>query len=83
MNTPYVKEYNDQGIVSNPIRGKYENLSPNRQARRSHKNEPRFKNNRNVNHLVVGPNFKYRKRIQIEFDKDGNRKKIEHYILVK
>lgn len=83
MNQPYVKEYNDQGIVSNPIRGKYENLSPNRKARRSHKNEPRFVNNRNGHKLVIGPNFKYRKKIQVEFDKDGKRKNVEHYVLVK
>lgn len=36
MNTPYVKEYNKDGILLNPIRGMYSNPFPNRQQRRSH-----------------------------------------------
>lgn len=34
MNTPYIKKYDEFGIVINPIVGKYTNESDTRQTRR-------------------------------------------------
>lgn len=45
------------------------------------KQTDRFVNNRKGIHLITGPNFKYRKRIQIIKLKNGKTKKIEHYDL--
>lgn len=36
MNEPYVKKYNKQGELINPIRGMYVNQEPNRSERRAH-----------------------------------------------
>jgi len=33
MNKPYVKEYNEDGICTNPIKGSYESPFPNRRQR--------------------------------------------------
>lgn len=46
MNTPYVKKYDKNGEVSNPIIGHYPSLGPNRKMRRLDKNRPRLMNNR-------------------------------------
>lgn len=37
MNIPYVKRYDSNGTLLNPINGKYANVFPNRSARKSEK----------------------------------------------
>jgi hypothetical protein len=78
MNTPYVKKYNAEGILENPIINHYLSHG-NRKQRRPKKN--RFTGNgKNHSLTVVGPN-RYSRITQFEFDKEGKRKTIYHYIL--
>lgn len=77
MNQPYVKQYDEQGLHSNPIIGKYPSTNPNRKARRN--KGPRFKgNHRGISLTVVGADKFYRVR-QLVHTKEGN-KTIEHYL---
>lgn len=79
MNTSYVKKYNAEGMLENPILNSYKQSSPNRSQRRPKKN--RFKGNgKNHSLTVVGPN-KYTRTLQLERDKDGKKKTIYHYQL--
>lgn len=80
MNQPYVKLY-ENGQLKNPIKGSYLHSEPNRRKRREHKHkEPFFGCGKNTP-LTVTKEMKYLRVRQIEKDKDGNRKTIEHYIL--
>lgn len=84
MNTPYVKEYKD-GLLINPIKGKYANRFPNRRARRNHLNEDRFLNNSKNNPIVIMGKLKYKKlRQKITFlnkkTEEFESKVIEHYL---
>ena len=83
MNTPYVKQFNSDGEVINPIKKNYLSPEPNRRARRAHKNQAPFYGESKNYHLSVLASVKYRRLKQIEKDKNGNRKVIEHYLLVK
>lgn len=68
-NTPYVKSFNKEGELENPIKGEYLHGLPNRQSRR--KKEPRFLNNKKTYPLqVIGVN-KFRKHLQVIALKDG------------
>ncbi len=58
-------------------------LFPNRAARRSGKKSQRFYGESKNHHLTVTKDAKYLRFKQHELDKNGNRKVIEHYILVK
>ena len=78
MNTPYVKEYDKNGELLNPINGKYVNKFPNRQQRKA--NNTRFFNNKKSHQMVVHENTAYKKVLQHEIDKEGNLIKIEHYL---
>ena len=78
MNTPYVKQYNEEGEVINPINGKYVSQFPNRRARANKKQ--RFMNNSKSFPLIVFGKFKFKKVIQKEIDKQGKVKRIEHTI---
>jgi hypothetical protein len=80
MNVPYLKKYDENGVLTNPINGKYANLFQNREQRK--KQKFRFFNNSASFKLQVTKRMKYHKFIQVEFDKDGKRKNIEHYKLV-
>lgn len=67
MNTPYVKEYDANGVVTNPITkdNPYLHQYPNRKARKNR--QPRFMgNNKGVNLLLMGKfgEFKYLKVMQ-------------------
>jgi hypothetical protein len=78
-NTPYVKQYNEQGDLINPIKGAY--LSPYLNRRQRAVKKERFMNNSRSVKLVVLKNMKYRKFIQLERDvKTGQLKRIEHYV---
>lgn len=46
MNTPYVKQYDVNGVLTNPIEDKYLNSGENRKSRR--RKEPRILNNANT-----------------------------------
>lgn len=76
-NTPYVKEYNKNGEVTNPINGIYKNEFPNRRERRK---KERFCGNGKNFHLTILRNEKFKRVRQFEFDKNGNKKIIEHYL---
>jgi len=80
MNKPYVKQYDKNGKVTNPIIGSIQSEFPNRRSRREIKNQPRFFNNRKSNKLTVGKDYKYKRVLQIEKEKNGEVKKIYHYI---
>ena len=83
MNKPYVKEYNDQGVVTNPIKGSFltPSINGNRRDRRSVKQADRFRGNNKGHNLSVGPSYKYSRRIQCVLLSDGSIKKIKHYDL--
>ena len=78
MNTPYVKEYDKNGELLNPINGKYVNEFPNRQQRKP--NRQRFFNNKKTYQMVVYGNTAYKKVLQHEINKEGDLIKIEHYL---
>lgn len=67
MNTPYIKQYNELGELTNPIQGALRNASPNRRARRS--KQPRFMSNAKSFPLLLVGNGRFRKRIQWIMDK--------------
>lgn len=78
MNIPYVKKFNKDGICINPIQKSYINLEPNRRERRG-KAKPFYGQSLNY-HLSVFMNKKFHRVKQVEFDKNGDKKIIEHYI---
>ena len=78
MNIPYVKEYDEKGLLLNPIKDSYLNKFQNRRER--HKILGRFFGNGKNFHLTVTPISRFKRVRQMEFDKNGNRKIIEHYL---
>lgn len=63
MNIPYVKHFDENGTLTNPITGTYPQPFDNRRTRRF--SEPRFLNNRKGVHLQqVGPRTVFRKVLQ-------------------
>lgn len=82
MNQPYVKRYNADGSIANPIHVIYSPSRPE-QTRDKRKNvKHRFFNNRNSYPLVVYKDSKYKKVLQLVMDKEtGRLNKIEHYLL--
>ena len=78
MNEPYVKKYDEKGLLLNPIVKNYLHVSNNRKTRREGKQKSRFIGNGKNFPLAVYGRFKYKKVLQLL---EG--KKIEHYILTK
>jgi hypothetical protein len=89
MNKPYVKSHNEDGslvdqfeTVTDEKTGKttkiYKSESDNRKARREVFSKDPFKGNDKRIGLVIGPKFKYRKRIQTIVTKTGAIKTIKH-----
>ena len=94
MNKPYVKEYDENGKLINPIKGSYVSEFANRAARRNKPN--RFRGNQKGISLTVVKTDKYKRTIQliqiIERDKKGRPlaqtvennhitiKQIKHYV---
>jgi hypothetical protein len=78
-NQPYVKEYNENGVCTNPIIDSYISNYPNRQQR--HKKPKRFMGNGKGISLTIFANKKYYRHRQIITLKDGTKKTIEQYIL--
>lgn len=80
-NTPYRKEYNKDGEVTNPIIGIYKSPFENRKKRREYLNIIRFKGNGKSFPLTIHKTTKYLRVLQRIFDKKtGNIKLIEHYL---
>ena len=80
MNIPYVKKFDNFGDLVNPIESGYFSSEPNRKQRREYMNRPRFHGESNNYHLTVFGGAKYKRVVQLELDKNGNKKRIEHYI---
>lgn len=59
-NQPYVKQFDEQGILKNPIIGSYRHKSPNRAKRREP--EGRALSNKKGIQLVVIGNTKFKKQ---------------------
>lgn len=75
MNTPYVKQYNELGELTNPINGRYQSLvGANRRGRRA--KQARFQNNKKGFKMIIVGSDRYFKRIQWIGDKQ-----IIHYDL--
>ena len=80
MNTPYVKEYDENGVVLNPIIGSYKTESANRQNRRSHLQKDRFYGESKNFHLTVVGRKRYTRKKQRVSNGNGGFKFIEHYL---
>ena len=81
MNVPYVKKYDKNGNVSNPINEVYLSKFDNRKARRSFKNEIPFKGNTGHINLTVIKESKFIRFIQSILDLKNHRiKRIKHYL---
>jgi len=58
-NQPYVKQFNEQGILQNPIVGSYRHKFQNRSKRREPDGRP-FSNKKGIQLVVIG-NAKFKK----------------------
>lgn len=87
INIPYVKQYDKEGELSNPIDGHYLTSGLNRENRRRPLQKDRFHGESKNHHLTLaGKNGKYFRfrQLVIERDEDGKvtkRKSIDHYVL--
>ena len=79
MNVPYVKVYDKNGNVTNPIKEVYLSKFDNRKARRSFKNETRFIGNGKNYHLTVLKESRFVRFVQEIITKTGI-KRINHYL---
>lgn len=67
MNKPYVKQFDEQGILLNPIVKSYKSNYPNRKQRRT-----KFNPHANIDGKMVT-------RVQVEYKGNGKLKFIKHY----
>ena len=79
LNTPYVKQYDENGKVKNDFK-EYKSEHPNRSERRE--KPKRFMGCGKNYPLTVLQTGKYLRRIQEIICKDGSVKRIEHYTLL-
>jgi len=78
-NQPYVKIYDENNFLTNPIIGSYQSPFANRRTRRAR--PTRFIGNNAGNSLTVRDTTAYHRCVQIINDtKNGGIKRIEHYI---
>lgn len=77
-NVPYVKMFDENGNLTNPITTGYIHDWPNRQERRLHKN--RFFGNGKNFPLTITKASKHLRSVQHEYDKEGEHKIIYHYL---
>ena len=89
MNTPYVKNYNEKGILTNPIQISYMSFYPNRKTRRNalHGKHRFTKNTKSKSNLTILHDGKFKRVLQnivLKFDnvrhKPVSVKKIYQYI---
>jgi hypothetical protein len=81
MNIPYIKEYNENGELVNPLLRTTLHKFPNRRQRRAELATKRFKGNKKGISLTVYNNMKYERTRQVVKQKDGTIKTIEHYLI--
>lgn len=82
MNTPYVRSYNDDGSIANPINGIYSHKYENRSQR--HQKDARFMGNKKGISLSVFQNMRYKRVRQLINDrKTGKPKAVFHYMACK
>lgn len=84
-NIPYVKQFDKNGELTNPINGAYKHEFENRKKRRAPKNKERFMNNRKTMQTVVFKTHRFLKMIQHVrfFNKETEKfeiRRIEHYV---
>lgn len=75
MNTPYVKEYDKNGVLKNPIKSAYWSNFENRQQRRKKLQKQRFHGNGKNTPLTVVQTARFLRYRQIIEGKE-----IEHYL---
>lgn len=78
MNQPYIKQYKD-GVLSNPITGRYSSDFPNRKERRLRLQSKRFIGNGTQFPLTINGKLKFKRERQRIESTDGKVKFIEHY----
>jgi hypothetical protein len=78
MNLPYIKKYDKNGNVTNPIQGGYFHNDLNRRERRKKPIGHRFISQSKNLHIDVFGHQKYLRVVQHETDNDGFSKKIFH-----
>lgn len=84
MNTSYVKQYDANGRVINPIVGDLIHQFPNRRQRKQSLKKQRFYGESKNTHLTVSGNVKFfRVKQIIKLKLNGIKKTIEHYVLKK
>lgn len=81
MNVPYVKQFDKNGVVTNPISKGYFNEFQNRKERRAGMQKKRFHGESNNLHLTVIGSARYLRFKQTIRYRDMSTKTIEHYIL--
>lgn len=75
-NQPYVKQYDDNGVLTNPIKGVYKSgLGRKYRSPR----EPRKMNNRKTFHTALFGLARFHIRIQSVLNDDGTITRILHY----
>lgn len=79
-NIPYVSQKNPETGLPIPLKENYINEFPNRRERRRYLNEPPLHGPSKNYHLTVLPNGKFKRVMQHETDKQGNKKLIIHYL---
>jgi hypothetical protein len=83
LNTTYVKQFDENGVLTNPIPNGYGHVGSNRKARRKYLQKDRFVGQSKNHHLtIVGTVGKYRRRTQVIHLPDSTTKNINHYDLV-
>jgi hypothetical protein len=78
MNIPYIKKFDSDEKLLNPLLENYINDSPNRSER--HRKPSRFHNNKKGIHLTIVKKYRYKRITQLIIC-DGGIKQINHYIL--
>jgi hypothetical protein len=83
LNTTYVKKFDENGVLTNPIPSGYGHVGSNRKARRKYLQKDRFVGQSKNHHLtVVGTVGKYHRRTQFIHLSNGKVKTINHYDLI-
>lgn len=81
INVPYVKQFDKNGVVTNPILKGYFNEFQNRKERRAGMQKKRFYGESNNLHLTVIGTVRYLRFKQTITCRDMSKKTIEHYML--
>ena len=87
MNQPYVKQFNENWQLINPIKGVYQHQFDNRSTRRKDMQKDKFYGESKNHHLSVTDTAKYKRHKQTIMCKDqetgiptGEIRVIEHYL---